>query len=53
MTPRRCRLCISDPGTRRDKLLKRREFIREKIGQLQDQLYLVESEISALTEGRP
>ena len=49
MTPRRCRLCISDPATRRDKLLKRREIIEEKIGQLQDQLSLVDAEIATTT----
>ena len=53
MTPSRCLLCISDPATRLDKLWRRRAIIREKIQQLQDQIYLVESEISALTEGRP
>jgi hypothetical protein len=53
MTPQRCRLCISDPATRLDKLLKRREIIREKIRQLQDQLYLVNAEIATVVEGRP
>lgn len=53
MTPSRCLLCISNPATRLDKLWRRRAIIREKIQQLQDQIYLVESEISALTEGRP
>jgi len=53
MTPTRCRLCISDPATRLDKLWKRREIIREKIRQIQDQLYLVDSEIATLVdEGR-
>jgi hypothetical protein len=53
MTPRRCLLCISDPATRLDKLWKRREIIREKIRQLRDQLYLVDSEIATVTgEGR-
>ena len=53
MTPRRCRLCISDPATRLEKLEKRRVIIQERMMQLADQLYLVESEISAFTEGRP
>jgi len=53
MTPRRCRLCISDPVTRIDKLWKRRDIIREKIRQLQDQLYLVDSEIATLVEEYP
>ena len=53
MTPMRCRLYISDPATRLDTLQKRRVIIKERMTQLADQLYLVESEISALTEGRP
>ena len=53
MTPQRCRLCISDPATRLDKLLKRREIIREKIRQLQDQLSLVDSEIATVTREGP
>lgn len=53
MTPRRCLLCISDPATRLDKLWKRREIIREKIRQLQDQLSLVDSEIATLAEEQP
>ena len=53
MTPTRCRLCISDPATRLDKLWQRRAIIREKIQQLQDQLYLVNSEIIAFTGEGP
>lgn len=53
MTPSRCLLCISDPATRLDKLWKRRAIIWEKIQQLQDQLYLVNSEIIAITEEGP
>lgn len=49
MTPTRCRLCISDPATRLDKLWQRRAIIWEKIQQLQDQLSLVNSEIVAIT----
>jgi len=48
MTPRRCRLCISDPATRAAKLQKRQGIIREKIRQLQDQLYLVDAEIATV-----
>jgi len=50
VTPTRCRLCISDPATRLDKLWQRRAIIGEKIQQLQDQLSLVNSEIVAITE---
>jgi len=50
MTPKRCRLCISDPATRLDTLQKRREIIKEKIRQFQDQLYLVDSEIATVVE---
>jgi len=53
VTPSRCLLCISDPETRLEKLEKRRVIIQERMTQLSDQLYLVESEISALAEGRP
>jgi len=53
MTPPRCRFCISDSATRRDKLGKRREIIREKIRQLQDQLSLVDSEIATLAGEQP
>ncbi|HQK56595.1 MAG TPA: hypothetical protein PLE70_08655 [Methanolinea sp.] len=53
MTPQRCRLCISDPATRLDKLQKRREIIREKIRQLQDQLYVVDAEIGTVTREGP
>jgi len=45
----RCLLCISDPATRFDKLWQRRAIIWEKIQQLQDLLYLVNSEIVAIT----
>jgi len=53
VTPVRCRLCISDPATRAEKLRKRQAIIQERMMQLSDQLSLVESEIAELTEGRP
>ena len=53
MTPKRCRLFISDPATRLEKLRKRREIIEERIGQLQDQLYLVDSEIATVIREGP
>jgi len=53
MTPSRCLLCISNPATRLDKLWRRRAIIREKIQQLQDQIYLVDAEIVAITGEGP
>jgi len=53
MTLKRCRLCISDPATRLERLRKRREIIEERIGQLQDQLSLVDAEIATFVEEHP
>jgi len=53
MTPKRCRLCISDTATRLDKLQTRREIIRERIRQSQDQLYLVNAEIATVSREGP
>ena len=53
MTPKRCRLCISDPATRLDTLQKRREIIKERMTQLADQLYLVDSEIATVIREGP
>lgn len=53
MTPTRCRLYISDPATRLDKLQKRRVIIKERMTQLADQLYLVDSEIATVIREGP
>ena len=46
MIPPRCRFCISHPEHRLKLLRWRRDGIREKLRQLEDQLAIVETEIS-------
>jgi len=50
MIPPRCRFCISHPEHRLKLLRSRRDGIREKIQQLEDQLSLVEVEIGQFGE---
>jgi len=53
MIPGRCRYCISHPEHRPKLLQSRRDGIREKIRQLEDQLAIVEMEIGQFGEVEP
>ena len=50
MIPERCRHCISHPQHRLKLLRSRRDGIREKLRQLEDQLAIVEMEIGQFGE---
>ena len=53
MIPGRCRYCISHPQHRLKLLRSRRDGIREKLRQLEDQLAIVETEIGQFGKVEP